>query len=58
MGARNKLNAASLNGALLVASAIGILAQSWMAFLVTAAIGIGLNLLSGDIRTTGRRRDR
>ena len=57
MGARTKLNQAYLNGALIVAAAIGLLAQSWTVFIIAALIGIGLSLYAGEIRPRGRRRD-
>ena len=50
MGARTKLNAAYLNGALLVASAIGLGMQSWGAFFVTAGLLIVLQVSAGGIR--------
>ena len=56
MGARQKLNAASIQGGLIVAAVIGGLAQSWVAFAVTFAVMIGLALHGGEIRP--RRRDR
>ena len=57
MGARTKLNQAYLNGTLVIAAAIGLFAQSWMAFVIAALIGIGLSLYAGEIRPSGRRRD-
>ncbi len=50
MGARTKLNAAYLNGALLVAAAIGLGLQSWSAFIATAGLLIALQTLAGGIR--------
>ena len=57
MGARTKLNKAYLNGSLVVAAALGLVTQSWIVFLGSAALGIGISLYSGDIRL-GKRRDR
>ena len=52
MGARTKLNAAYTNGALLVASAIGLSLQSWSAFFLTAGVLIALDTASGAIRSS------
>ncbi|MBA3413631.1 MAG: hypothetical protein H0U10_00195 [Chloroflexia bacterium] len=56
MGARQKLNAAYIQGGLLVAAVIGVLARSWAAFAAAAAILISLAVLGGEIRP--RRRGR
>ena len=50
MGARMKLNAAYLNGALLIAVAIGIGCNSLTAFYLTAGVLIFLQTVSGGIR--------
>ena len=50
LGARTKLNAAYLNGALLVASAIGLGLHSWTAFIVTIGLLIALQTVAGGIR--------
>lgn len=50
MGARTKLNAAYLNGALLFASMIGFGLQSWSAFIVTAGLLIAVQTVVGGIR--------
>ena len=50
MGARTKLNAAYFNGALLVASAIGLGLHSWSAFIVTIGLLIALQTVAGGIR--------
>ena len=50
MGARSKLNAAYLNGALLFASMIGLGLQSWSAFIATAGLLIALQTVAGGIR--------
>jgi hypothetical protein len=50
MSARKKLNAAYLNGALLLAGAAGILSGSWSVFAVAfAGVVIG-NIIAGSIR--------
>lgn len=54
LGARQKLNAAYLNGALLVAALIGTATESWSIFLAAVLIGIGVATLSGDIRPDRR----
>ena len=56
MPARQKLNQAFLTGSLLLASAVGWLTGSWLAFLVTAVVLVGLNLVGGDIRPDKRGR--
>ena len=50
MPARQKLNAAALNGGLIVAGVIGIATHSWAAFLGFAFLFSLLGLHSGDIR--------
>ena len=47
MGARQKLNQAFVTGSLITAAVVGFLAQSWWAFMVTAAILLVLNLHKG-----------
>jgi hypothetical protein len=56
MGARTKLNLSAVNGCLVVAAVVGLLFQSWTAFLVIAAILIVGDLYIGSIRPSGRRR--
>jgi hypothetical protein len=56
MGARQKLNRAYFFGSLLVASMIGGLAQSWLAFLLALLVLLATNLLMGEIRPTHRGR--
>ncbi len=58
MGARNKLNAAAVYGVLVIAAIIGIAMQSGFAFCVTLALGIGLAILSNDIRLSRMNSDR
>ena len=50
MGARTKLNGAYVNGAMLVASAIGLGMQSWGAFLLTVGVLIAVQIVVGGIR--------
>lgn len=54
MGARQKLNHAYLNGALIIAAVVGIATQSWAAFWLAALFAAGTNLLAGNIRLRGR----
>lgn len=56
MGARQKLNQAHLNGALVIAAVVGIATQSWTVFWIAALIAAGSSLHSGDIRL--QRRDK
>ncbi len=53
--AREKLNSAHLIAAFVVASIIGAMTGSWLAFVVTAGIFIAVAINSGDIRLKGRR---
>ena len=56
MGARHKLNEAFVNGALIVATIVGLLAESWLVFsLVFGGLFI-LKLYSGDIRVNRQNR--
>ena len=50
MGAKNKLNAAAVNGSLLFAGAIGLATESWGIFLVAFLIFLGTSFVAGDIR--------
>ena len=54
MGARQKLNQAHLNGALVVAAVVGIATQSWTVFWIAALIAAGSSLHAGGIRLRGR----
>ncbi len=56
MGARQKLNAAYFCGTLVIATMVGSIAQSFVAFGVAFAILLGVGLYAGDIRTAGRKR--
>ena len=51
MGARQKLNQAYVNGALVVAGVAGLVTESWAVFIIVAAVLIGVSTYSGDIRT-------
>ena len=55
MSARQKLNAAYIQGGLIVAAFVGALVQSWVVFAIAAAVLIGLSLLGGEIRPRSRR---
>jgi hypothetical protein len=56
MGARQKINAAYLNGCLLAAAVVGAAARSGAVFLVALAALAASCLVGGDIRPRGRRR--
>jgi hypothetical protein len=56
MGARQKLNQAFATGSVIVASVIGLLAQSWGVFFVSLLVLVAGNLYLGEIRP--RRGDR
>jgi len=55
MGARTKLNQFFVQGALIGAALIGVVAESWAVFLAAAAIFIAIRVYSGDIRPDRRR---
>ena len=50
LSAKHKLNAAYLNGALLIAAVFGIAAESLTVFLLVAALLIASSLHDGSIR--------
>jgi hypothetical protein len=56
MGARRKLNAASVNGALAVAALVGGMTGSWVVFGVALAGLLVSGLVGGDIRPGSGRR--
>ena len=53
MGARQKLNHAHVNGALIAAGVLGLVTGSWTIFIVAGAVLIGTAICGGDIRPTG-----
>ena len=55
MNARTKLNAAHVCGAIVLAAVAGLLTQSSLVFLLTAAVLIVLGLHDRSIRLRGRR---
>jgi hypothetical protein len=54
MGARNKLNAAHMNGVLIMAGLAGLLTGSWLVFAVGFVILVIFGVHSGGIRPTKR----
>lgn len=56
MGARQKLNQAYLNGALIIAAVLGVATQSWTVFWIVTLIAVGSSMHSGEIRLHGRNR--
>jgi hypothetical protein len=52
MGARNKLNGAAVNGALLFAGCAGLVTGSWFVFWIALIVVIGIGCMAGDIRLT------
>jgi hypothetical protein len=50
VGARKKLNGAFICGSLGAAAIAGLLTQSVAVFLIVAAVLVGLNLYTGEIR--------
>lgn len=55
MGARSKLNAAYVNGAIIIASVLGFALQSWAIFFLVLIVGLAGSLGSGNIRMRGKR---
>jgi hypothetical protein len=56
MNARNKLNAAHLNGSVIIAGIIGLLIQSWPIFIAALIVLVVGNVLSGEIRPRSKNR--
>lgn len=52
MNARLKLNAAVVQGSLIIAAVVGWACNSWTVFLIVAVILIAAAIYSGEIRTT------
>ncbi len=50
MTAKHKLNSAFVNGALVTAAVLGVLSESWVVFLLVAAVLIAGNIMDGSIR--------
>jgi len=50
LGARTKLNAAHFNGCLFVSAVVGLVAQSWLLFLLALAVTVACSVHSGGIR--------
>ena len=50
MGARQKLNQAFITDSVLLATAAGMLAQSWLVFAGVLAVLLASNLYLGEIR--------
>jgi hypothetical protein len=55
MGARKKLNGAYLTGSLVLAGLAGLASGSWLVFGVGLALIVGVNVVSGNIRSGGQR---
>jgi hypothetical protein len=55
VGARTKLNQATLYGIAMISGVVGALAQSWIVFMVAAAVLAAGSLHGGDIRLGGGR---
>ncbi len=56
--ARHKLNAAAINGCLIISGIAGLFFQSWTVFLLVGAALLLIALCSGDIRLDSDRRPR
>ncbi len=56
MGARQKLNAAYFNGAVLLAIVAGVATGSPLVGIATLAAGVACSLVSHDIRLQSRKR--
>ena len=55
MGARQKLNEAHVNGALIAAGVLGLMTGSWVIFIIAGAALIGAATSNGDIRSRSYR---
>ena len=53
--ARDKLNAASIRGVILVAGVVALLLKSWSIFWLLVAILLLTSVMAGDIRLNGKR---
>ena len=56
--ARNKLNAASCYGNLLIAAFVGLVFDSWLVFAVGMGVLTALSVQSGNIRTRPTKKHR
>jgi hypothetical protein len=56
LAARQKLNVAFVNGALIIAAVAGWVVKSWAVFVVTAVVLIGGAIYCGDVRPRPGRR--
>lgn len=54
--ARNRLNAAAIRGAVLVAGLVALLAGSWPIFWVLVLLLLATAVIGGDIRVKGAQR--
>jgi hypothetical protein len=50
--ARHKLNAASINGCLIIAAIVALLFKSWLVFALVAGALLLTGICTGDIRLT------
>jgi len=50
--ARHKLNAASINGCLIIAAIVALVFKSWLVFVLAAAALLLTAVCTGDIRLT------
>lgn len=57
MGARQKLNRAYVNGALLCGAIVGLVSESWLLFILVVIGCLLGNYYDGQIRPGGRRRN-
>ena len=58
MGARTKLNAAYFTGAFVIAAAVGVTANSWLAFIAVAVVLLAASWIGGDIRAARENKPR
>ena len=55
MGTRQKINAAYLNGSLIIAAIIGLSTQSWWIFIASLLVILATSLYTGGIRPKSSR---
>jgi ABC-type antimicrobial peptide transport system permease subunit len=58
MGARDKLNQACINGAVITGTTLGIATESWPIFWIAGIYCLATSIHVGEIRFTGRGRKR
>jgi hypothetical protein len=58
MGARDKLNQAYINGAMIAGTVLGIVTESWSIFWIAVIYCLASSIYTSEIRFVGRGRKR